>query len=901
MSQTIGVGIIVKDEKESIGLCIKSVVDHVAQVVVVGQTDTSQETIDLIKSFPKVEYYNFGDWVNDFAVKRNFCFAKLKTDWLLWVDADDEVIHPEKLQELVDKSDEKTGGIWFTYDYARDEFGNAATLYERERLLRANLGWIWKGRLHETVSPLVECKYVRSDDVVIKHNHLRAGTERMGRNFGLLDIMYSEDPEDRRIWLYYGHQHFASGNWREASKWYLKFGCDDKAIPLERYQALCYASKALRNCRDEQAIEAAHMAMTLHPEYRDAYLELAQSYLIFGDVDKALHWAFISENKDLISEPPHLIFINPLDYTFNKWCMLAECYLKKGWYDKALALLNQAKQMRPIPEMDNNIRYVAEIGTRSKIMDSIKMLAVNLLNNKEILKLRQLMDSCPWWFRETPDYQQLKAGTEHYAKDIKTDAKLEEGTNRSVKVSLNKVVNIAELLNTLDKKFNKVTFECSMPDENTDQFRVLSLQDAEELIMSSPNRHVLNLRQEHDRVWGEYDKFIPKNIAIKMFLGQGLETWNPTTIADIGCGGSETSAAMLCKEWAKEGCLPLLYAMDNQVYDGVIYRGYNTYRPDSNPVHLFISSRVPEVFDTPINAKQKWLWLHDIHRWDRITPERVSELDAIVVLSKWHANFTKATYPFLKGCEVIDMDNMPLSYEDCVTPEKWFEDAHCSKLPKMVIIGDAIDTERFKDTTEKRIPNRFIWCSSPDRGLEQVLLLWPMIKRHLPDAELKIYYGWEYFDHALGFPGYRDYKERILLLLKQPGVEWCGRVGQKQLAQELMKADAMLYPPPHDFRETYGIAFIEAQAAGCLVFYRQNGALGETIGDRGIPLPLDASPETIVGTIVKTLCNPTQSDIIRDRAKKYALSRTWGGQAWKWMEVFKRLDGQDNSHQGGLT
>ena len=168
--------------------------------------------------------------------------------------------------------------------------------------------------------------------------------------------------------------------------------------------------------------------------------------------------------------------------------------------------------------------------------------------------------------------------------------------------------------------------------------------------------------------------------------------------------------------------------------------------------------------------------------------------------------------------------------------------------------------------------------------------MWPLIKAKLPDAQLKIFYGWEYFDSTLFMAEQRKFKQNILLLLKQDGVEWCGRVGQEQLARELLQSDIMLYPP-HPFRETYGIAFLEAQAAGVLIFYRKNGALGETIGNRGIPLDLNLSPEQIVNTIVETLDNKEKCDDLRKRAKEYALSRTWEKQAGKVLEVYERCKG----------
>ncbi len=885
--ETIGVGIIARNAGATLRECIKSLAPHVDQIVVVLAGDSTDNTAkEARKGSKKVELFSF-EWIEDFSAARNFCFSKLHTDWYLWVDADDWTYQAENLRNLIDNAKPEVGAIWFPYHYAIDEFGNVNTVYERERLLRAKFGWVWKGRLHETVEPLKPCVFVRSDDVIIKHNHL-AGQERNTRNFRILDIMYSENPDDKRVWLYYGHQNFAIRRWMESSKWYLKFGSDRGALPLERYQALCYATKALREMRDPQAIDVALMAIELFPNYRDGYLELAHSYLIFNEIDKALHWAFISDTKDLIEEPPRLIFVNPMDYTFNKFCLIAECYLKKGMFEESLQWLQKSKKIRPTPDLENNIHMVNEMLSRDKVTKSIKTMALQLLNDNELIKLSHFDEVLPFWFKDTPDYLELKGGIDHYTSNMKPSLPLVE-KDKSVEINVDSIFDIPNLLREMDKKYDRIKVISQFPVSGVNQLNVLSQYDMERLVASEEGRHIINLQRADKGIFCEYDKKVPTNLHIRMYLGQGLEYWNPQTIKELGCGGSETAAALICRELAKKDCQPVIYAMDNQVWDGVIYRAHNTFKSDSIGSHLFISSRVPELFNQNIPAIQRWLWFHDIHRWDRFSPYIASQIDVLLLLSQWHVNFIKATYPFLKDAEVIDLDNNELTYSDCVSPDVWYADEKCDRLPKIAIIGNGIDLERF-NSEEKRIPHRFIWCSSPDRGLMQVLEMWSLIRAELPDAELKIFYGWEYFDHATFIPGYREFKEQLRRMLDQPGVEWCGRVGQDQIAKELLKADIMLYPPPHDFRETYGIAFLEVQMAGVLCFYRKNGALGETIGDRGIPLELTASKEEIVKTIIETLRNEALCYNIRERAKEYARGRGWNVQAEKVLELYRRLN-----------
>ena len=153
MSNTIGVGIIVRNAQTTIRECVESFIEYVDQCVVVLAGKSDDKTEEIVRSIKGVEIYNFEshdkeyiynfEWIDDFSAARNFCFSKLNTDWLFWCDADDEVYQPENLHKLAENSKPEVGAIWLPYHYAMDEFMNVTTIYERERLLRTSYGWVW--------------------------------------------------------------------------------------------------------------------------------------------------------------------------------------------------------------------------------------------------------------------------------------------------------------------------------------------------------------------------------------------------------------------------------------------------------------------------------------------------------------------------------------------------------------------------------------------------------------------------------------------------------------------------------------------------------------------------------------------------------------------------------------
>jgi len=281
-------------------------------------------------------------------------------------------------------------------------------------------------------------------------------------------------------------------------------------------------------------------------------------------------------------------------------------------------------------------------------------------------------------------------------------------------------------------------------------------------------------------------------MPVVIYCGPGLEKWSPDQIDREGLGGSETAVVHLAKELAARNFLVMVYAEAEGAWDGVLYRHHTRFIPQ-NRVGLFIAWRNPTLVDLPLNAERKLLWLHDVDSGDLLTEERAAKFDGLLILSEWHRRHLSEMYPFIPA-------------------------------EKYTIIGNGIDPTRFSRTNVRRDPNRFVYVSSPDRGLERALVMWPFIRKEYPEATLHVFYGWENFD-KLG----RDqgFKRWVLDKAKADGIEWHGRIGQRELARELMKSGGLFYPGPHGFEETFCISALEAQAAGCVPVTRDNGALPE--------------------------------------------------------------------------
>jgi len=902
--ETIGVSIIARNAEPSIGECISSVEKYVDQVVVVLAGESTDKTAEVAKqASEKTELYDF-EWCDDFSAARNYALSKMNTDWIMWVDSDDVVENADQIPGIVANTPSHIAAIWLPYFYAFDDCGNTTTLFDRERIMRKKIGWVWRGRVHETVAPLNNpVNYAKNEDVKIIHKHMDIGGSRSERNFKLLNLMHLESPEDRRVWMYLGFQHFAGQSWEEATEWFMKFVACEDVLPIEKYQCLTYAGRAMREAgRFKDAINCDLLAVELYPNWADAYIGLCMDYNGIGQFDKAITWGESAKTK---SPPDRLIFVNPLDYAFNLPVSLSTSYIGKMDMDNSINCLKEANKVRPKDTaVTDQIKKLEIAKFRKQVTEGVDKLSTSLALDGEWLKVEKIREVMPEWLKWDNSVSELNSKVKQRIAVPMPSEKISDKQKEVISILMDKygtgiVLYDIELSKDPQKildiaEMNNDVVYITTGHNKKSRLKLYSEKSLEELLTSKQGREILTIHKvEDDTYVCCYRKGVPKTKVSRIFTGKGLEEWNPISIMDSGCGGSETWAAMVAGGLQNKGQQVILHGAIDGAYDGVIYRDSNYYKPAT--ADIFISSRVPGIFEQDVPANHKILWFHDVHRGAMLTGNIASEVEYIVALSKWHTWYLKQCYPFLKDCEIEDYGHPAEFVDDGALANQFNKDDVCYRLPKMAVIGNGIHTSLYEKLDEKKEQHRFIWASSPDRGLFELLQDWHVIKKEFSDAELHIFYGWEYYDHSLFIPEQRKLKQDILRLLNQDGVNWRGRIGQRQLAQEFKKAEVWYYPlhfsdifhkDAGGFRETYCITAVEAQAAECLCVARASGGLGETVGDRGILLPLD-KPEKRLELLFNVLYDRDRKVDMRSRGREWAMQQTWDKVVSKILHICK--------------
>lgn len=320
---------------------------------------------------------------------------------------------------------------------------------------------------------------------------------------------------------------------------------------------------------------------------------------------------------------------------------------------------------------------------------------------------------------------------------------------------------------------------------------------------------------------------------VQFVVPGALWNWNGRSVRTEGIGASEETIVYLAEKLTAkrrvdvygptehpDTCLSVKYWPKTQArhireFDSakiVVSRSPATGLALEQDKHLQDRTRYPKI-----------LWLQDAYYSD--LNRKVAECyEKIVVVSEWH--------------------------------KRVMHEEHGVPLDKMEVIYNFLLPEHFVRRPPRR-PHHFIYASSPDRGLNRLLRMWPRILARWPDATLSTFYGWR--GCSVLAAGNSDWAQRFTSLRReyetlrhQKGVLEHEMVSHERIAQELMQASVWLYPT--SFTETCCTLALKARVAGCIPVTTALAALEETAAcPQGRLLPVDADDTAFIDAVAEII------------------------------------------------
>ncbi len=204
----LSVCLIVKNEEQFLAQCLKSV-RAIAQQIIVVDTGSMDRTVEIAKEFG-AEIYSHA-WNDDFAAARNAALEHATGDWVLMLDADEELPEQEH-QKLC--SDLKKSGV-IAQRLPLFNHGNKAEGPSFvPRLFRNAPGVFYSGRVHEQVFPsllaLGKSWGLQVDfgtAQLLHHGYTKEmvrDRNKIERNLKLLRQAVEENPTDANLMMNFG-------------------------------------------------------------------------------------------------------------------------------------------------------------------------------------------------------------------------------------------------------------------------------------------------------------------------------------------------------------------------------------------------------------------------------------------------------------------------------------------------------------------------------------------------------------------------------------------------------------------------------------------------------------------------------------------------------------------------
>lgn len=855
--------------------------------VVILDTGSTDGTLQLLQDkYPWVEVHE-AKWEFDFSIARNQALKHVTTDTWMWLDCDDTFT-----EESLNRWHEIAKGLWesrfnvdnpvyalIPYIYEIDKNDVPVVVHYRERILLGIDHWEWREPLHEV------CHYTKMNGTHIAFNdcpvvHRPVGEDAAqvssDRNWKILMHHYLLGDRSDRTLYYMGRSACGRQQWELALQvapellsrnpgGYYEY---EAAISAGEAWVALYKRDGIAEYKDK-AIEVLTQAKRYEPQRNDARVKLCDLYIHDHDGEAALKEA-TAMNEAMPATVATTLPAHYGTYKFSVIAMIQFRLLGNMWEAMRyhLMAMNCPKPHPTSMQLDESIRSYIQDQNIGVIYGDVKYSG-HAMALRDLLLQRGLYQEV-FAFND-PHCITYARGLYFHFTDKKTTLYTEDGHPRlrkflftttpdddyvgfesvcGIPTGKNDLADTVELLlsplqvvladsmqqaltHALSTRNDKValTFSQTVAEDVRDY-------EKENPVQRNLIRFVVNRVGEclaivgwtHDIVtlfldskgimrtpsfesctmipagtiqgWnenepGERFRLEGRTEPVKtvVIVAPGIEPWDGTTPRKWGIGASESCVVYLAEELVKRGHSVTVYntVESSSIVAGVSYINGKYYQDTGVLCDLYVSSRMPEMLKVR-RGKIQVLWMHDVAESYAHKLSNDLIIDRFITISDWQQ----------KRAHALN-----------------FKVSKCRLIPNGLVDWGIFSVDR--------VPNRTIWVSQPERGIENMYKFWKAKKELFND--LWVVYGfYNLLSHGRSAQQTEDsfYDTcRFKHALRLMGAKIVGRVPHQELQRLTQTAERWVYPST--FPETFCVAGLEALYNGAQCYYTDNGATAETL------------------------------------------------------------------------
>jgi glycosyltransferase involved in cell wall biosynthesis/ADP-heptose:LPS heptosyltransferase len=339
-------GMIAKNEERDLPRCLRSIESLVDGVVLVdtGSTDATLSIAESTITKPVfTQTYtgasrqdDTGDWkIWDFGKARNVFVQEIDqrdVDYLLWMDADDELLTPANLRRAV---------YWSEFDVFGVQITSGGDRWIHHRLWKTKRDVHYEGRCHEypTIGALPSISL--SDSVIRHHQEPGTGENSNARNLRILLEEFEEDPKPRTA-FYLANTHKDGERYVEAVPWYEKriaFG--GEGFRDEFLFAHLFKMRCQRFAKDFAGARiSALRAIAIEPSWSEFWMELSYGAYDQHAYEDAIGYSLVAYDKP---QPPTPLWRESNKYTDQPLRIISWCHEHLGDNRNALTWAERAR------------------------------------------------------------------------------------------------------------------------------------------------------------------------------------------------------------------------------------------------------------------------------------------------------------------------------------------------------------------------------------------------------------------------------------------------------------------------------------------------------------------------------------------------------------------------------
>jgi glycosyltransferase involved in cell wall biosynthesis len=211
---------IVKDEEKQLPRCLDSIKDLCDEIIIVD-TGSTDNTCGIALSYGAKIFYH--PWQNDFSLHRNQAFGYASGEWLLVIDADEELNIPDvkEFRRRLRLIKDNVNSLHVTVTEIKE--GEVSGSWLGPRFFRQSANPYYEGIVHNKIH--IE-GISAATDIVLKHYGYHLSKEKMEekniRTAKLLIKRIQKDPKDYWAMFYLAQMAAVKSDFKNVIHWSLK-------------------------------------------------------------------------------------------------------------------------------------------------------------------------------------------------------------------------------------------------------------------------------------------------------------------------------------------------------------------------------------------------------------------------------------------------------------------------------------------------------------------------------------------------------------------------------------------------------------------------------------------------------------------------------------------------------